>query len=90
MGLQGIYKKPTATDIATTSGTPSATTFLRGDNTWQLSSGVTLSTQTVTFTTSFTTTSASLVDITGMTLTLPNRSGGIGLVGVFISSKITL
>jgi len=92
-----------ATDLLTILGSLSAaqiitllsapnntTTFLRGDGTFAApTAAVTLSTQKATTTATQTTTSATYVDVSGMTLTLPNRAGGYAIVTFQCYGRVT-
>lgn len=76
---------PTATEIATTSGTASASTFLCGNNTWSSAGKILQVVQTLK-TSAFSTTSQSPVDITGFSVDItPSSSSSKVLVMVNLS-----
>jgi hypothetical protein len=82
-----------AVDIAhlSATGTADATTYLRGDNSWQTiaAGGATVTTQFDTIASTFSTTSTSFV-VTGLALTLANRSGGKALITAPMTTSTTV
>ena len=84
------WAAPTATEIATTSGTASASTYLCGNNTWS-SAGKILQVASTFKSTSWSSTSTSFVDITGLTvdITPSSTSSKILVQTFFIASAYT-
>ena len=66
----------TASAIITLLGAPNnTTTFLRGDGTFATSGGATITSQSLYLSSDFTSSSNSYIDITGLSLTMPTRTG---------------